>query len=92
MICSKCECEAKPYVRMKLRENGKRTKSVASYCKVCHYEDQRVREERRYKKKLAYNRMWRKNNRDKVNEYNRIWYLKSRRYGEILQKGEYVGY
>lgn len=89
ITCSKCEDTAEPYVRMKLRKNGKRTKSVASYCKVCHYEDQRVREERRYDKKLAYNREWRRNNRDKVNENERRYYLEQQRWGEIES---YVGY
>lgn len=83
IICSKCECEAKPYTRMKLRENGKRTLSVASYCVLCHYEDMRIIEARRYEKKLAYNRVWRRQNRDKVNAYERKYYLRSSRLGEV---------
>jgi hypothetical protein len=78
--CSKCGCDDIPkYKRMKLRKTGKRTKSIASYCVMCHAEDQKIREERRYKKKLAYNRKWKKNNRDKVNKSERKWYKKHSR-------------
>jgi hypothetical protein len=77
--CSKCGDEdIKKYTRMKLRKSGKRTKSVASYCIVCHYEEQRIREERRYSLKLAYNRLWRRNNRALVNASARRSYNRKR--------------
>ena len=73
--CSKCGSTDHPkYRRMKLRDNGNRTESMASYCVLCHAEAQKEREERRYEKKLAYNRAWRKTNRDKVNAYARAYY------------------
>jgi hypothetical protein len=76
--CSKCGIEDFPkYRRMKLRKTGKKTLSIASYCILCHREDQKIREEKRYTKKLAYNRLWCKNNRDKVNRYNRKHYKKN---------------
>lgn len=76
--CSKCGGDAPKYKRLKLRKNGRRTKSTATYCMLCHREDQKIREERRYGKKLAYNRAWKKRNRDKANEYARKDYWKNR--------------
>ncbi len=52
---------------------------MASYCILCHKEDQKIREERRYKKKLAYNRNWRKENKDKKNAADRRWYQKKKK-------------
>ena len=78
--CSKCGCPDTPkYKRMKLRKNGKRTKSVSTYCVLCHEEDQKIREARRYPKKLAYNREWNKQNRDKANASARRHYWKKQR-------------
>jgi hypothetical protein len=75
--CSKCGTTEYPkYRRIKLRKNGKRTPSMSSYCVLCHAEQQKIIEQRRLKKKLAYNRKWRKDNRDKVNKSNRKSYLK----------------
>jgi hypothetical protein len=75
--CSKCGCPDTPkYTRMKLRKTGKRSLSVASFCTWCHGLDQKEREARRYDKKLAYNKEWRKNNKEKWNAYNRKWYMK----------------
>lgn len=77
--CSKCGSVDFPkYRRIKLRKNGQRTESMASYCTACYSEEQKIREERRYKKKLAYNRAWRKANRDKVNAYARADYEKNK--------------
>ena len=77
--CSKCFDDAPKYKRMKLRKNGKRTLSVASYCVICHNEDQKIREERRYEKKLAYNREWkRRMGRKYFNKLNRKYYLKNK--------------
>lgn len=79
MSCSKCSGDAPKYTRMKKRKSGKRTKSIASYCIICHREDQKIREQRRYKKKLAYNREWKKRNREKANAYERKYYHKKKR-------------
>ena len=79
--CSKCgDPETPKYRRKKLRKNGKRTISRATYCILCHYDDQKTREARRYDKKLAYNRKWRKANKEKVNAYKRKSYAKKRPY------------
>lgn len=79
--CSKCGSSDHPkYRRKKLRANGKRTISKATYCVVCHYEDMKVHEAKRYNKKLAYNREWKRNNRDKANASARKNYAKSRPY------------
>lgn len=51
---------------------------MASYCTQCHADEQKIREARNYEKKLAYNRAWRKANRDKINAYNRKDYRKSK--------------
>lgn len=80
--CSKCGTVDQPkYRRMKLRSNGERTPSMATYCILCHYEAQKIREERRYDKKLEYNKEWRKNNRDLVNKWNREDYHNKTRRG-----------
>jgi hypothetical protein len=80
--CSKCETVDFPkYIRMKLRDNGQRTQSVASYCILCHREEARIWDARFYKKKLAYNRIWRKENRDKVNTSKRKSYFKTKHGG-----------
>lgn len=76
--CSKCGSNFPKYKRMKLRKTGKRTLSIASYCILCHREEQKIRETRHYKKKLEYNRKWRKANRDKVNKYAKKLYLRKR--------------
>lgn len=83
--CSKCGGDA-PKHRRKRKQilTGKRgskvlKETVFSFCVLCHREDQKIREERRYQKKLEYNRKWRKENRDKVNKYNRKSYKKTRR-------------
>tara|TARA_R110000868_G_scaffold321250_3_gene582318 strand:- start:267 stop:563 length:297 start_codon:yes stop_codon:yes gene_type:complete len=68
---------------MKLRKNGKRTPSMASYCILCDKEDKKIIEQRRYELKLEYNRKWRKENRDKVNKSNRKSYLK--KVGELTK-------
>lgn len=89
--CSKCETTDFPkYRRMKLRKNGQRTESMASYCTACHSEEQKIREERRYEKKLAYNRAWRKANRDKVNAYARADYEKNKDAINEKQREKYV--
>lgn len=75
--CSKCGSTDHPkYRRMKIRRSGKKTPSMASYCILCHSEDQKIREERRYEKKLAYNREWCKRNREKKNFSARKTYAK----------------
>jgi hypothetical protein len=86
IACTKCGATDIPKYRRKRKKNptGKRgsrlkTITIASYCVVCHSEDQKIREERRYEKKLEYNRIWRKNNRDKINKYNRKSYKKTTR-------------
>lgn len=77
--CSKCGCpDIKKYERIKLRDNGIRTKSIATYCILCHREEQKIREERRYEKKLAYNRKWCKSNREKKNISARKYYHKKK--------------
>ena len=77
--CSKCGSVDHPkYRRMKKRESGIRTPMMSSYCVLCHAEDQKVREERRYKKKLAYNRRWRKEHRDKKNASARKYYWRAK--------------
>jgi cytochrome c553 len=74
--CSKCGGDAPKYARMKLRRSGKRTLSVATYCVVCHAEDQKAREVKHYPKRLEYNRQWRKRNKKKERKYDRAWYRK----------------
>jgi hypothetical protein len=49
---------------------------MASYCIICHREEARGRDLKIRTWKLEYNRVWRRNNRDKVNEYARRYYLK----------------
>jgi hypothetical protein len=60
---------------MRKRKHGM-VLSVSTFCILCHREDQKIREARRYKKKLAYNRLWCKRNREKVNFYKRKDYSK----------------
>lgn len=60
-------------------------------CPETPREDQRIRDARIYKWKLAYNRMWRKKNRDKKNEYARryYWKKKTRNWTVDIQKVEW---
>ena len=74
--CKKCEGSFRQYVRKRKNKNGVVRISKSSYCFICHWEDQRVRDSRIYEWKLAYNRAWRKANRKKVNEYARRDYAK----------------
>ena|SRR3990167_2914421 len=85
--CTKCGGDAPKYKRKKLRRTGKRTKSIASFCIICHSEDQKIREARRYEKKLVYNREWKKKNRKKVNGYERKRY-KKHKYTGLLESQE----
>ena len=83
--CVKCGGDYPKYKRKReLNKTGKRGSrnkniTISKHCILCHREDQRDREERRYPKKLKYNREWRKYNRLKVNAYNRRQYLKNKR-------------
>lgn len=78
--CSKCgSSDHDKYRRMKKRKSGKITSSMASYCILCHREDQKVIEERRYDKKLAYNRQWRNKNKEKKNKYAKDYYWKNKK-------------
>ena len=89
--CSKCGGSYPKYRRMKLRDSGKRTPSMATYCILCHRGMQAVRDTRIYDKKLAYNRKWRKRNREVVNKYKRDAYRKSRDSGIFDVSIDYEG-
>jgi hypothetical protein len=68
------------YARMKLRKTGKRSICVTSKCKICHREDENLRQMRLYyKDKKSYidrRKEWRIKNRKKYNFSQRIWYRK----------------
>ena len=76
--CSKCGSTDIPkYTR--LRKDRRKRVSIAGFCVICHSEDQKGREARRYDKKLAYNRLWCKGNRKVVNAYKRRDYWKKKK-------------
>jgi hypothetical protein len=83
--CSKCgTTDYPPHKRKKVR-GGKKVTSYSSFCVICHNEDQKIREERRYKKKLEYNRKWCMKNREKKNESDRRWYRKKKGWHDVVE-------
>jgi hypothetical protein len=73
--CSKCGGDYPKYSR---RKKGRLKRYVASFCVLCHREDQRIRDARIYEWKLEYNRQWRRDNRVKVNKYNRKYWKREK--------------
>lgn len=89
--CSKCETTDFPKYRRKRKRKTGIFESMSSYCVMCHKDNQKILEARRYEKKLAYNRQWRKDNKDKKNSYNRKWYHKNKHINVIEGPVEWTG-